>query len=241
MSAVDLITVRLTWAEDVPIRPRPHLLRGAFAGRFPDNPLLHQHEGERTLYRYPQVQYRWDREGPMLLGLGEGARFLAAVPWAGLELCLADRPVTVRDAVCVFRRHEIQPSPGLLRYRLIAPWLPLSQENYHRFGRMSPEKQVVELDRLAVAGLLIGLRGFGVVFRERLYAAFEPHSSHPCRYKEVDLLGFRGRLLANVDLPDGFAIGRAVSHGFGWLCRDHSLTGERRDIDDDRTPDDSSR
>ena len=47
-------------------------------------------------------------------------------------------------------------------------------------------------------------------FPGRLYAAFELHRSRPCRYKELDLLGFHGRLLTNVDLPDGFAIGRSV-------------------------------
>jgi hypothetical protein len=227
MSAVDLVTVRLTWAEEGSVRSSPDLLRGAVAGRFPDNPLFHQHDGERVVYRYPQVQYRWDRDGPVLLGLGEGARFLSAVEWAGMELRIGDRPLTVRDAVCTFRRHEIRPTTGLVRYRLAAPWLPFSQENYRRYQSMNAEERLAERDRLAVAGLLIALRGFGVEFPCRLYAAFESAAARPCRYKGVDLLGFRGRLLTNVDLPDGFAFGRAVSHGYGWLRRDDFRTPSR--------------
>src|SRR5207249_3346665 len=92
-------------------------------------------------------------------------------------------------------------------------------ENYERYRSMSRADQAGERDRLGVAGLLMALRGYGVEFRERLFAAFELRCALPCRYKEVTLLGFHGMLLANVDLPDGFALGRAVSHGYGSLCR----------------------
>jgi hypothetical protein len=216
MTAVDLVTLRLTWAEDVAVRPAPHLLRGAIAQRFAENPLVHQHDGEHVVYRYPRIQYRWDRTGPWLLGLGDGAHFLAQTDWSGMQLRLADCPVTVRDATCAFRRHEIRSTPRLKRYRFAAPWLPLSQENYRKYQHLSRTEQRGELDRLAVAGVLLGLRGFGVDFGERLYAGFETKFARPCRYKGVDLLGFTGQLLVNVDLPDGFAIGRAVSHGYGW-------------------------
>jgi hypothetical protein len=231
MTAVDLVTVRLNWCEPNEVRPAPQLLRGAIANRFPDNPLFHQHDGERVVYRYPQVQYRWDRNGPMILGLGEGARFLTGVEWAGMELRIGEQHLTVRDAIYDFRRHVLGPSPGLLRYRFVTPWLPLSQENFQRYRTLSAPARIAERDRLAVAGFLIGLRGFGVDFPGRLYSAFELHRCSSCRYKGIDLCGFRGRLLANVDVPDGFAIGRAVSHGYGWLCRDSSQSS--RGTDDD--------
>ncbi len=218
MSVIDLVTIRLNWAEVVVVQPAPHLLRGALAARFPEDPLLHQHEGERNLYRYPQVQYRWDEEGPIVLGLGEGARVLATVAWAGLQLQLGEQVLTVRDAVCHFRRHEIRPASRLLRFAFLTPWLPFSQKNYLRYQTLSPAEQAGERDRLAVAGVLTALRGCGVNFPEQLYAAVEVTSSLPCPYKEVSLLGFQGNLVANVDLPDGFAIGRATSHGYGWLC-----------------------
>jgi hypothetical protein len=234
MSVVDLVTIRLNWGETNTIRPTPHLLRGAVAQLFSANSLFHQHEGQQVVYRYPQVQYRWDRHGPMIVGLGEGARFLASVEWAGLTLRIGEQYLTVRDAVCHFRRHIIESSPRLLRYHFISPWLPLSQENYQRYRNQSKPEQAAELDRLAVAGVLIGLRGFGVDFPSRLYAAFERHDAYPCHYKGIKMCGFRGSLLANVNLPDGFAIGRAVSHGYGWLSPD-SPPSSKRGADDDRS------
>jgi hypothetical protein len=99
---------------------------------------------------------------------------------------------------------------------------------------MGPSASKYELDRLAVGGLLVGLRGFGVDFPGRLFAAFEESSRKPCRYKDVEMIGFRGQFVANVDLPDGFALGRAVSHGYGWVYREIAETAvneESVDVD----------
>lgn len=221
MTAVDIVTVRLAWTEDAPMHPVPHLLRGAIAARFVDNPLFHQHGGDGFVYRYPRIQYRWDEDGPILFGVGEGALFLARVEWAGLELRLGERMVTVREAVHRFDRHFVGPTARLIRYRFESPWLPLSQDNYQPYRSLPPAAQEARLDTLAVNGVLIGLRGMGVDFPTQLYAAFEQATSVPCRYKGVDLLGFTGTLLVNADLPDGFALGRAVSHGYGWVRRLH--------------------
>jgi Cas6b C-terminal domain/Cas6b N-terminal domain len=232
MKTVDIVQVRLTWAEDNPGPPAPHLLRGALGERFRDNPLFHQHEESGVVYRYPLVQYRWDWSGAALLGLGAGARALVESSWPGMELRVGDRVLHVRDATCDFHRHRIELTDHLVRYRFVAHWLPFNQDLIRRYGELTAGEQVRERDRLAVAGLLLGLRGFGVEINGRLFAAFEMLSSRPCPYKGVQLLGFRGRLLTNLDLPDGFALGRAVSHGYGWIEREDGL--ERGDSHDDR-------
>jgi hypothetical protein len=205
VNEVDVVSVRLAWvqAPSVGQAVGSRLLRGALASRFPNNALFHQHEEGGTVYRYPCVHYRWDAQGPWLWGLGAGV----------------DSEVEVREADCQYGRHAIRPADRLLRYRFGAPWLPLSQENYRRYRELPAQEQADERDRLAVAGLLSAMKGQGVWFPERLYAAFERWREHACRYKDVDLLGFTGTLLANIDLPDGFALGRAVSHGYGWVSR----------------------
>jgi len=57
------------------------------------------------------------------------------------------------------------------------------------------------------------------LFPDRLFASFQPGKEVRCRYKGQDFVGFMGVLSANVILPTDLAIGRAVSHGFGWLGR----------------------
>jgi hypothetical protein len=222
MTTIDLITVRLSFDGANRLRPAPYWLRGAIAHRFHDNPLFHQHHDEQLLYRYPQIQYRWDDTGPMLVGLAEGARFLVNAPWPGMALRLGPHDVVIQDAICEFRRHELRVTPQLMRYHFAEPWLPFSQDNYRRYQKMNAADQAYERDRLARANILIGLRGFSVEVTERLYVAVENVRPTPCRYKDVEMLGFHGHLLANVDLPAGFALGRAISHGFGWILPMHN-------------------
>ena len=224
MKTVDVVHVRLSWVENNPGPPAPHLLRGALGNLFRENPLFHQHDEVGVIYRYPLVQYRWDHRGAMLLGLGAGAQAMVRVDWPGLELRLGERRLHVREAVCEFARHPVALIDHLLRYRFVAPWLPLNQDLYQRYRDLSPQDQVRERDRLAVAGLLLALRGFGIEIQGRLFAAFEMCSSHTCDYKGIPLLGFQGRLLTNLDLPNGLALGRAVSHGYGWIEREDGLT-----------------
>lgn len=221
MRTIETVSVRIIWAGDVPGPQSPHLLRGALGDRFRDNPLFHQHTEAGVVYRYPAVQYRWDRRGPVILGIGEGARALADCEWAGMELRIGGRPLRIGEAVCEFRTHSIALADRLIRYRLVSPWVPFNQELIRPYRELPPSAQASERDRLAVAGLLLGLRGFGVEVQGRVFAAFEMKSSQPCLYKDVRLLGFRGRLLTNLELPDGFAIGRAVSRGYGWIEREH--------------------
>src|SRR5262249_53567197 len=144
-------------------------------------------------------------------------RRLLEVPWPGMELQLGNHRVTVSEAECAFHRFEVRMAPQLVRYWLAAPWLPFSQENYERYRGLKSAAQARERDRLARAGILIGLRGLGVEVREQLFVAVEDVAAEHCHYKGVDLLGFRGRVLANMELPPGFAFGRAVSHGYGWI------------------------
>ncbi len=227
MRTVDIVNVRLSWVENDPGPPAPHLLRGAIGDRFPGDALFHQHDQSGFVYRYPFIQYRWDKNGAVLLGLGTGAQALVRSPWPGMELRIGERVLHVRDAVCEFHRHSIILTDRLVRYRFAAPWLPLNQELYERYRKLSPDAQARERDRLAVAGLLLAMRGFGVEIQDRVFAAFEMRSSRFCPYKGLQFQGFLGRLLTNLDLPDGFALGRAVSHGYGWIERDEdSAPGE---------------
>lgn len=217
---VDIVQVRLSWVEDRPGPPAPHLLRGALGNLFRNDPLFHQHGETGVVYRYPLVQFRWDRQSAVILGLGAGVQSLIRTDWPGMELRIGTRCLHVLDAVCNFHQHSISLTDHLIRYRFVAPWLPLNQDLIRRYRDLAPADQIRERDRLAVAGLLLALRGFGVEIQGRLFAAFEMRSCHPCPYKGVQLLGFHGRLLTNLDLPDGFALGRAVSHGHGWIERE---------------------
>jgi hypothetical protein len=59
------------------------------------------------------------------------------------------------------------------------------------------------------------MRGLDVNFTERLYSVFARFYTQTIECKQQRLLGIGGEIWTNAVLPNGFALGHEVSHGFG--------------------------
>ncbi len=206
-------------------QPTPGLktkaLRGALAAAFPEHDLLHQHTSSGFVYRYPLIQYRWQAKRGIIMGFHAGAELLVRLPLLGRALQLERLTTTVTDVDMQFRRQSVEMCETPLAYRFQSPWLPFNQENHAKFQGMSIEDQRLECERIAVGNLLTAFRGLGVHIPDRLSVQFEKQRQVRCRYKDQTFIGFYGTLRVNARLPDGIAIGKAVSHGFGWLAPIH--------------------
>lgn len=208
-----------------PVRGDPQLLaarwRGAVASHFPEESAFHGHEGDRSIARYPEVHYRWVNGSPTLFAVGDAARVAMAHPWPGADVRLGEieRRITQVDwsSLAISRTF----SRRLLRYRFCAPWIALNQQNFEHYRAANRDARRALLDRILVGNLLTMSRAFGGFFDEGdvVYAAFELERDVPCALKGTSLIGFEGSFVANLELSDALAIGRSVSHGFGWFRR----------------------
>lgn len=221
LAQVPFAQVELHWDQALPGggEPRARQLRGALANAFRDDDLFHQHDPVtgKPLYRYPRVQYRWRDGHGRVVGWSEAAARLLNLPWLDLELELGADTARVSDAALTLTPARFGVSDGLLAYRLVTPALLFNQDNYRRYRELDEAGQRRERDRLLVANLLMALRGLDVHFPERLYGAFSHPRAQTCHYKGEAILGLGGEFLSNAVLPEGFALGHAVSHGYGVL------------------------
>lgn len=214
---IPMTRVTLTFSEDLGPGIHAHSLRGAIAALFPEEDLLHQHLAGKLLYRYPYIQYRWQGANGFIVGFFEGAHLLAKLPLLARTLVIDGISTQITNAEMRFSLEGIEILSQPLRYTFVSPWLPFNQENFERFAQMEKQEGVRECERIAVGNLLTAFRGLKIELRERLTVTFQPHRQLTCKYKDKSFLGFYGTLLTNVDLPNDLAIGKAVSHGFGWL------------------------
>jgi hypothetical protein len=228
MNEIPIACLQLRFAGSANGSSRPHLLRGALANLFPDEPILHQHGQNGLIYRYPLVHYRWRNGDGLLVGFHEGAHLLARLPLIDRPLQLGTVTTNISDVEIHFATQGVRVAERLVRYCFASPWVPFNQENYQIYRGLNQNQQADERDRIAVANLLIALRGLKIEFPGRLYAAVQVSRAIPCTYKDQTFIGFWGTLITNVDFPDDIAIGRAVSHGYGWLKRvsGHSETNQ---------------
>lgn len=195
--------------------------RGAVGDLFRDDTAFHGHEGERTVTRDPTVHYRWIDDAPALFVVGEAAQRAMAHPWPGSTVRIGEHTRRVAQVDWSVTSLQRSLARRLVRYELGAPWIALNQSNHARFRDLDRATRRSELDRILVGNLLTMSQAFGWFYGpdETVYAAFEPTRDVPCVVKGTTLLGFEGSFVTNLELPDHLAIGRSVSHGFGWFRR----------------------
>lgn len=192
-------------------------LRGAVTNMFSESD-FHQHDPSgRLIYRYPKIQYQWMANQGLIMGWMESAEKLFHMPWLDLQATLNGVDVLATKATLTPESAIFGISDNLLHYSLVTPVLLFNSNNYMAYKSMDFDNRIYETDRLLQAQILIALRGMEIHFPQRLYATFTRLKFTQCIYKGQRLSGISGRFATNAVLPDHFAIGHAVSHGFGWI------------------------
>lgn len=231
-----LIPITTITFPEIALRTRDaHKLRGYFGELFKEHsPLLHNHlesDNEETgdaattavkfRYAYPLVQYKVLRQTPTLVGLGEGAGLLAQLflQMREIDIDRGDGPGQSFPVLSKHIRHE-QASVGiaddLIEYRFETLWMALNQTNYRDYRHYSQAEQQAQLKRVLTSQLLALFREFGLWLEphERIMVRLDVQE-RTTLFKNQTMMAFTGGFLANVILPDGIGLGKAVSRGFG--------------------------
>lgn len=220
MRKVKVVRADLDWEEKLPWKTKiPHLLRGAISSMYPEETLLHQHQGEETVYRYPKVQFRWEEGKGVLVGFQEGAEVVGRLPLVGRVLPLGEYTRRVKEVKLSYEETEVRESEELQGYALKTAWLALNQERHRAYQEMTLDGRLREIERLAVGAILMAMKGVGIDVTWKLKVKMEDVREIPSTFKGLSFLGIEGVLKSNVVLPEGLGIGKATSHGYGWLVR----------------------
>lgn len=232
---------------EIALRTRDaHKLRGYFGELFREHsPLLHNHltsdeESEggtvavKFRYAYPLVQYKVLDRVPTLVGLGEGATLLT-------QLFLQMREITIRSdasrsnvsgqesimetfpVLSKHIKHEQAPiglADDLIEYSFETLWMALNQANFRDYRNYSEAEQNAQLKRVLTSQLLALFREFGLWLQphERIMVRLDVQE-RSTQFKNQTMVAFTGGFLANIIVPDGIGLGKAVSRGFGSLKR----------------------
>jgi hypothetical protein len=217
----------------------------ALAGK--DNDVFHNHDNnlqsENTfLHRYPLVQYRVHDGCAAIYAINEGAEALEKLgkqgAFAHFKMNGHHLPLEVvrrsRDRNIAL---QIQPIQQQSRYR-IYHYIPFTPENYNLYkSHFALVTKVEMLQGLIRNHIVAMLRSVGVGRGELREESSQHHDDSPRsslhaplevtindidRVKKVNVLGqnmmaFDLVFSANVNLPEGIALGRKVAFGFGFV------------------------
>lgn len=196
--------------------PKANLLRGALSRDF-DHPLMHQHQDGKLLYRYPLVQFRWDRREhqPILFGIGDGAAHLLSLPLLGHRLIFGEETRQIVEIHTDTQLAQFSRAEEKLRYHFVTPWLPFKNDQEAR--ELDQQGLREKLAKKVVANTLITARALDVEIDWQLEADVHIRDVVSPTHKRIRRMGVFADVYMNIELPNHLGLGVAPSHGFGWL------------------------
>jgi hypothetical protein len=197
-------------------------IRGAIAGRFLEERLLHQHREDGSVeYRYPLVQYKRLGNEFLIVGLGCGAELVAGLSMVQEQFELEGVRCHLVSREMVARQVELTVSDRPVTYSFLTPWVALNEVNFARYQASGMAERQRLLERILIGNILSMSKGLGyVVTQEIKVSRLDVYPVRtPVRLKGVEMTGFKGTFAVNFDLPDLTGLGKSVSRGFGTVQR----------------------
>ncbi len=208
--------------------------RGAFIemGGWEDS-LFHNHKTKDTYhYRYPLIQYRTARNRAALFAIGDGIpafqSVLANNDWS-LNWNGQSRTLQIVDVKSTQSEIKMLTTPETYRLR---NWLALNRENYKRWQNTTSLRDRVALLERVLAGQLLGFcTAIDYRLPERLEVSLENiNCIQKVRLHGNPMIAFDVNYNANIKLPEGIALGKGKSIGFGYQCSKNKQVSARSTV-----------
>jgi hypothetical protein len=170
-------------------------------------------------YRYPLIQYRVQQGKATIFAINEGVpalqQVLASNDW---NINWQGKPTALQIEDLRMNEHYLRTTPQPQRYKLFK-WIALTNDSFQEWDQSKSMIQRTILLQKKLENHLIGLfKGLQWDWKERVEVNLElVRKVQPMQVHGVKLLAFDIEFSTNVLLPTGIAIGKSVSHGFGWI------------------------
>lgn len=186
-----------------------------------DNPYFHNHEDGGLRYGYSMIQYKVLDGHVCLVGIAEAA--MAVMQLVGRfphSLKIGKKEMEFHVETCSLTPYIplMEDAPKLYRLR---NYLALTDDNFKKYHRMlALTDKITFLEQIITGNILSFFKGIGYHVEERIECAItEMKELSEQSYKHVKFDSFEIKFVCNVELPDGIALGKSGSVGFGTLTR----------------------
>lgn len=215
---MNLLVFTLTLTSTRPIKESGAQLRGFFATKFNEYSLLHQHNADKFIYRYPMVQYKMIDRTPTVIGINEGAEVLKEIYDGYEKITLNGNEYKIVEREITYKEENFGISEKLIKYEFIAPWFALNQENFRKYLSFDKEQQVELLNKNLIGNILSMSKSLNYQVPEKIKCYTELKSRNSS-LKGNDIIAFKGSFITNFLIPNYFGLGKSVSRGFGTVKR----------------------
>lgn len=195
-------------------------MQGFFSEKFPNYPLLNQHDGEKYIFRYPLIQCKMIN-GPMLVGINEGVETMKQIFDQFDEIKLGNNKYKILQKNIYIDEHEFGISDKIHLYRFATPLMALDSGNFEKFYNLRNHKEVEEVLTKRINTYIVDhmSRELGYRVPRRLKTYFKLREITKSKFEKIYMTTFYGDFRTDFNIPDYLSIGKARSIGFGTVIQ----------------------
>lgn len=192
--------------------------RGYIARKYIDNNILHNHDNDKYIYRYPLIQYKIINKIPMILGINEGADIAAQIGINDDEFILEGKKFNSFQKEINKFDCEFGIANDYVEYKIKSPWIPLNQNNICKYNNSNDIEKEEMLKRILIGNIISMSKGMNYTVEKKINVWINLKEIE-VTLKGIRHVAFLGNIKINFNIPDYFGIGKSVSRGFGTLKR----------------------
>lgn len=193
-------------------------LRGYFAQKYEENDIMHNHKRDGFIFTYPKIQYKVINNKPFICGIAEGANVAARVGIDTDEISVKSNELNTYEKEVIKHKVEFGLSKDYVEYKLLTPWMALNQSNIRIYRNSSNIEKEEMLKKILIGNILSMSKGVEYTVKDTIYAWVDLQEVL-AKFKNIDMVTFKGRFKVNFKIPDYLGVGKAVSRGFGTVIR----------------------
>jgi hypothetical protein len=138
---------------DLPVRYNEKI-RGYISSKYSENDILHNHIGNKFIYRYPLVQYKLIAKNPIIIGINEGADFVAKFGIENDKLILDGVKFAISESQIIKTVAEFGWGEDYIDYEFITPWIALNQTNIIKYKNGSNIEKEELLKKILIGNII---------------------------------------------------------------------------------------
>lgn len=192
--------------------------RGYIAGKYIDNNILHNHDNDKFIYRYPLVQYKVINEMPIIIGINEGAHIAARIGINDDEFILDGKKFDSFQKEINKFEYEFGIIDDYVEYKIKSPWISLNQNNIEKYNNSNAMEKEEMLKKILIGNIISMSKGMNYTVDKQIKVWINLKETE-VMLKGIRHAAFLGNIKVNFNIPDYFGIGKSVSRGFGTLQR----------------------
>ena len=190
--------------------------------RFQEEDLFHNHKSAFEFkYRFPEIQYKYI-DGNLCMYAIEASIEIMQENLRKLDyIQIGHEKIEIKQLLFEEFKDEFKVDTQLHEYDFETIWLALNQENYSKY-----KKGQIDLNKQIQNNLLSNFKGLGIKIEERIMAKGN-FTVENVNLKDIQMLGFKGTFVTNVNIPRYMSLGKRQSIGFGIVRKSKNEGGAR--------------